>query len=115
MNALQTLGKWHLSSFKRRCDSDRLFLTSQVGVLKYRDYDASLVVREGGVIQHTDASDFHADLLQLVHMLRVGSVDGVLLDKYTLAYAKGFLQWKRSLEEEEEEGEEEEGEPQIRV
>ena len=28
----------------------------KVGVLKYRDYDASLVVREGGVIRETNVS-----------------------------------------------------------
>ena len=68
----------------------------EVGVLKFRDYDASLVVQEGGIILETEAPDFYADLLDLVRMLRMKRVDGILLDKYTLAYARGYLDWKKS-------------------
>ena len=64
---------------------------ARVGVLKYRDYDASIVVREGGVVQESGAPDFHHDLRSLVRMLRKKEIDGVLLDKYTMAYAKRYL------------------------
>ena len=70
---------------------------STVGVLKYREYDASLVVRKGGIIKESvEACTFHADLLELIGMLSRGEVDGILLDKYTMIYARGYLQWKKT-------------------
>ena len=66
-----------------------------VGVLKYREYEASLAVHQGAVIKETEAKDFHADLLELLRMLRTHQVSGILLDKYTLVYARGYLQWMK--------------------
>ena len=68
----------------------------RVGVLKYRDYDASLVVREGGIIKETNSWNFYSDVLSLIRMLRDGEVDGFVIDKYTLTYTKGYLQWKKT-------------------
>ena len=65
--------------------------SANVGVLKYRDYDASLVAREGGVVKEAhDASNFHMDILTLIRMLRMKEIDGMVLDKYTLKYTIGL-------------------------
>ena len=52
-------------------------MTSQkVGVLKYRDYDATLVVAEGGVVVETDGWNFYSDVLHLLRMLRTKEIEG---------------------------------------
>ena len=60
----------------------------RVGVLKYRDYDATLVVSEGGVVVETDGWNFYSDVLLLMRKLRLNEIDGFVLDKYTLMYTK---------------------------
>ena len=67
----------------------------RVGILKYRDYDASLVIREGGVIKESNSWNFYSDVLSLIRMLREGEVDGFVIDKYTLAFTKEYLRWKK--------------------
>ena len=67
-----------------------------VGVLKYRDYDATLVVAEGGVVNETDGWNFYSDVLTLLRMLRKNEIDGFIIDKYTLAYTNEYLAWKRN-------------------
>ena len=54
------------------------------------------MVREGGIIVESHAYDFDSDLLALIRMLRTKKTDGMLLDKYTLVYVKGYLYWKQS-------------------
>ena len=52
-------------------------MTSQnVGVLQYRDYDATLVVVEGGVVVESDGWNFYSDVLNLLRMLRTKEIDG---------------------------------------
>ena len=43
----------------------------RVGVLKYRDYDATLVVSEGGVVTETEGWNFYSDVLLLMRKLRL--------------------------------------------
>lgn len=69
---------------------------SLVGVLKFRDFDGSLVVKEGGIIKESSSWNFFSDILMLIRMLKNGKIDGVLLDKYTLAYTNEYLDWKKS-------------------
>ena len=67
---------------------------ARVGVLKYRDYDAPMVVAEGGVVVETEGWNFYSDVLLLMRMLRLDEIDGFILDKYTLMYTKEYLRWK---------------------
>lgn len=69
---------------------------SKIGALKYRDYDATLIVKHGGVVRETDAWNFYSDVLMLVRMLRTGIIDGFVLDKYTLAFTIGYFNWKKT-------------------
>ena len=65
-----------------------------VGVLQYREYDAHLVVSQGGKIRETRAWNFYSDFFLLVRMLREGRIDGFLIDKYTLTHVESYLSWK---------------------
>lgn len=68
---------------------------ANIGALKYRDYDASLIVKRGGILWETkNTNNFHSDILELVRMLRDGEIHGFVLDKYTLAYARDYFFWK---------------------
>ena len=67
-----------------------------VGVLKYRDYDAMLVVSEGGVVVETQGWNFYSDVLELMRKLRLEEIDGFILDKYTLMYTQEYVKWKKS-------------------
>lgn len=60
---------------------------ASVGVLKYREYDASEVAKHGGNIVETNGTDFLSDLFLLIHLLKEKKIDGILLDKYTLRYS----------------------------
>lgn len=65
---------------------------SRVGVLKFREYDASIVAKEGGAVLESKGFDFESDLLELITMLKNKQVDGIVLDKYTLRLSTGMLQ-----------------------
>ena len=56
---------------------------ADVGVLKYRAYDASLIALQGGNVIETNGWNFCSDINQLMEKLRNKKVDGILLDKYT--------------------------------
>ena len=64
-------------------------------MLKYRDYDASLVVREEGIVTETDGWNFYSDVLCLMRMLRRREIGGFVIDKYTLTYTNEYLKWKK--------------------
>ena len=68
---------------------------ARVGVLKYRDSDAALVVSEGGMVVETEGWNFYSDVLSLMQKLRRSEIDGMVLDKYTLMYTKEYLRWKK--------------------
>lgn len=69
---------------------------AKVGALKYRDYDATVIVKQGGVVKETDAWNFYSDILELARMLRTEEIDGFIIDKYTLAYTTGYFEWKKN-------------------
>ena len=63
-------------------------VNKKVGVLNYRDYDAALVAKHGGIIVHNKlAKNFYEDALSLILMLKRQEVDGFLFDKFTLLHA----------------------------
>ena len=61
---------------------------ANVGVLQYRDYDASFVARNGGIIVWAghDANDFRSEVFDLIRKLREKEINGILLDKQTLSF-----------------------------
>ncbi len=68
---------------------------NRVGSLLYRDYDAHMITQNGGkLVQNTDvnATDFYTDILHLIKKLKLGNIDGFLLDQYTLAYTYSTLE-----------------------
>ena len=75
---------------------EHLMTGSYVGALKFRDYDASLIVKHGGVVKESTAWNFYSDVLMLIRMLRNNEIHGFILDKYTLAYATGYFEWKKT-------------------
>lgn len=69
---------------------------SKVGVLRYRDYDASLVVKHGGIVAEAPSWNFYSDILLLIGMLRREEINGFVIDKYTLAYTIDYFAWKET-------------------
>lgn len=67
---------------------------ANVGALKYRDYDALVIVKNHGIVKETNGWNFHSDVMELIRMLRTDEIDGFVLDKYTLAYTTEYLTWK---------------------
>ena len=65
---------------------------ANVGVLKYREYDASIIAKNGGNLIESSGWDFQSDTLQLIAMLRKKEIDGVLFDKYTLSYVSTIFE-----------------------
>lgn len=69
-----------------------------VGVLKYREYDRSYVTHNGGFVYHSQLvvknENFYTDLAHLVMCLRTKQINGLLLDKYTLAYTFDYFMEK---------------------
>ena len=75
---------------------DHLMIGSNVGALKFRDYDASLIVEHGGVVKETTAWNFYSDVLMLIRMLKNNEIHGFIIDKYTLAYTTEYFLWKKN-------------------
>lgn len=57
---------------------------ANVGALKFREYDASVIAGHGGSVVETDGWDFLSDVFLLIEKLQEGEIDGFVLDKYTL-------------------------------
>lgn len=57
---------------------------SKVGVLQDRLYDALVVNEYGGIVDISEAADFDLAIYELVTKLHNKTVDGILLDGYTL-------------------------------
>ena len=70
---------------------------SEVGVLRYRAYDAHYAAMQGGVLKfvETDYHDFQTEVLTLFQHLRLKKVDGIVLDKHTLAYTLDYFRQHR--------------------
>lgn len=66
-----------------------------VGALRYRGYDASVIVEHGGIVKESNSWNFFSDALALIRMLRRGDIDGFILDRYTLTFVMGYLEWKK--------------------
>lgn len=57
---------------------------SKVGVLKGRNYDALIVTNHGGLLYFSEGADFELSVYELITKLRNKTIDGLLLDRYTL-------------------------------
>lgn len=55
-----------------------------IGVLKYRYYEALLVSHHGGLIHEAEAKGFKPAVYELIYKLRTQQIHGILLDRYTL-------------------------------
>ena len=69
---------------------------SNIGALKFRDYDASLIVKQGGIVKESKSAwNFNSDMFMLISMLRNEDINGIIIDKYTLAYITEYFAWKK--------------------
>ena len=59
---------------------------ANVGALKYREYEASVIAEHGGLVSVSEGWDFLSDMMLLIRKLMNKEIDGLLLDKYTLRY-----------------------------
>lgn len=70
---------------------------ANVGILRHRKFDMSLLIEHGGVAVESEGEGFYRDILSLIKMLYNKTVDGLLFDQYTLLHAEHGLRWMRSL------------------
>ena len=69
-----------------------------VAVLHFRDYDAYVVAQnDGNVVRNIDNYRFNDDVIESIRRLRRGEVDGIAMDKWTLA-AIPFLKKEKEKE-----------------
>ena len=54
-----------------------------VGVLKYRTFDASFVAKHGGIVKESKGVTEKDNIADIKRMLSTGQVDGIFLDMYT--------------------------------
>jgi len=54
-----------------------------VGVLKYRTFDASFVAKHGGIVKETKGITEKDNIADIKRLLSTGEVDGIFLDMYT--------------------------------
>ena len=83
------------SGIMKANEYDRHYMNgNHVGALKFRNYEAALIVKQGGILKESSEGNFYSQLFTLIQMLRHEEIHGFVLDKYTLAHAIEYFEWK---------------------
>ena len=63
-----------------------------VGVLRYRTFDASVIAKHGGVLRETKGQSTNEDIVELKRMIREKGrkINGFFMDKYTFMYTTRY-------------------------
>ena len=60
-----------------------------VGALMYREYDEYMIAKHGGNVKHFPHPNIVHQLYTLIQKYYAGNIDGILVDRYLLAFALG--------------------------